>query len=191
MARFIGIACVRASSRARVHRERRPGCQLIGGEQPAKLAETILQIRERDTTIVMHNDGVVQGLSEVPFIQDVMGVLTIGTGLGSGAPTKSSVACVPRCCNADVAYGVVGSASYGRCPMPNSACRKVTPKGTTSPPTALLCACQSECDCKPPFSGLQQDDNGTELFKIRSRSVSRRVLSSKASADVHRFSQLQ
>jgi len=33
----------------------------------------------------MHNDGVVQGLAEVPFMQDVQrwGVLTIGTGLGN------------------------------------------------------------------------------------------------------------
>ncbi len=35
--------------------------------------------------IVMHNDAVVQGLSEVPFMQDVekWGVFTIGTGLGN------------------------------------------------------------------------------------------------------------
>jgi hypothetical protein len=33
----------------------------------------------------MHNDGVVQGLSEIPFMQDVerWGLLTIGTGLGN------------------------------------------------------------------------------------------------------------
>jgi hypothetical protein len=33
----------------------------------------------------MHNDGVAQGLSEAPFMQDVerWGVLTIGTGLGN------------------------------------------------------------------------------------------------------------
>jgi hypothetical protein len=33
----------------------------------------------------MHNDAVVQGLSEVPFMADVKrwGVLTIGTGLGN------------------------------------------------------------------------------------------------------------
>jgi hypothetical protein len=33
----------------------------------------------------MHNDAVVQGLSELPFMQDVRhwGVLTIGTGLGN------------------------------------------------------------------------------------------------------------
>jgi predicted NBD/HSP70 family sugar kinase len=33
----------------------------------------------------MHNDAVVQGLSEVPAMQDVekWGIFTIGTGLGS------------------------------------------------------------------------------------------------------------
>jgi hypothetical protein len=38
----------------------------------------------------MHNDGVVQGLSEVPFMQDVerWGVLTIGTGLGNARYTN-------------------------------------------------------------------------------------------------------
>jgi hypothetical protein len=35
--------------------------------------------------VVMHNDAVVQGLSELPFMQDVehWGVLTVGTGLGN------------------------------------------------------------------------------------------------------------
>ena len=34
---------------------------------------------------MLHNDAVVQGLSEVPFMTDVSvwGVLTIGTGLGN------------------------------------------------------------------------------------------------------------
>ena len=38
----------------------------------------------------MHNDAVVQGLSEVPFMQDVdhWGVLTIGTGLGNARFTS-------------------------------------------------------------------------------------------------------
>ena len=38
----------------------------------------------------MHNDAVVQGLSEVPFMQDVdhWGVLTIGTGLGNARFTN-------------------------------------------------------------------------------------------------------
>ena len=42
------------------------------------------------STILMHNDAVVQGLSEVPFMQDVKrwGVLTIGTGLGNARFTN-------------------------------------------------------------------------------------------------------
>jgi len=38
----------------------------------------------------MHNDGVAQGLSEVPFMQDIerWGVLTIGTGLGNARFTN-------------------------------------------------------------------------------------------------------
>jgi hypothetical protein len=40
--------------------------------------------------VLMHNDGVAQGLSEVPFMQDVehWGVLTIGTGLGNARFTN-------------------------------------------------------------------------------------------------------
>ena len=40
----------------------------------------------------MHNDGVVQGLSEMPFMQDYKrwGVLTIGTGLGNARFTNRS-----------------------------------------------------------------------------------------------------
>jgi hypothetical protein len=38
----------------------------------------------------MHNDAVVQGLSEIPYMQDVKrwGVLTIGTGLGNARFTN-------------------------------------------------------------------------------------------------------
>ena len=52
---------------------------------PASLVEAIPQIGDHDTAVLMHNDGVAQGLSEVPFMQDVerWGVLTIGTGLGN------------------------------------------------------------------------------------------------------------
>ena len=59
---------------------------------PASLVEAIPPIRGHDTAIVMHNDGVVQGLSEVPFMQDVKrwGVLTIGTGLGNARFTNRS-----------------------------------------------------------------------------------------------------
>ncbi|WP_375778012.1 ROK family protein [Bradyrhizobium sp. ma5] len=57
---------------------------------PASLVEAIPQIGDHDTAIVMHNDGVAQGLAEVPFMQDVTrwGVLTIGTGLGNARYTN-------------------------------------------------------------------------------------------------------
>ncbi len=52
---------------------------------PASLVEAIPMIGDHDTAVLMHNDGVAQGLSEAPFMQDVehWGVLTIGTGLGN------------------------------------------------------------------------------------------------------------
>src|SRR3954449_5736050 len=57
---------------------------------PASLVEGIPQIGDHDTAVLMHNDGVAQGLSEVPFMQDVerWGVLTIGTGLGNARFTN-------------------------------------------------------------------------------------------------------
>jgi ROK family protein len=57
---------------------------------PASLIEGIPAIGDHDTAVVMHNDGVAQGLAEVPFMQDVerWGVLTIGTGLGNARFTN-------------------------------------------------------------------------------------------------------
>ena len=57
---------------------------------PRLLCEAIPKIADHDTVVVMHNDAVVQGLSEVPFMQDVKhwGVLTIGTGLGNARFTN-------------------------------------------------------------------------------------------------------
>jgi hypothetical protein len=42
--------------------------------------------------VVVHNDAVMQGLSETPAMQDVerWGVLTIGTGLGNARFTNSA-----------------------------------------------------------------------------------------------------
>jgi predicted NBD/HSP70 family sugar kinase len=66
---------------------------------PTALREAIPEIGGHETMVVMHNDAVVQGLSEVPFMQDVKrwGVLTIGTGLGNArftnrAPKKAAAA---------------------------------------------------------------------------------------------------
>ncbi|MDB5653789.1 MAG: hypothetical protein JWQ94_1402 [Tardiphaga sp.] len=57
---------------------------------PALIAEGISEIGGHDTAVLMHNDGVAQGLSEVPFMQqfDRWGVLTIGTGLGNARFTN-------------------------------------------------------------------------------------------------------
>ncbi|MDB5566465.1 MAG: hypothetical protein JWP84_3031, partial [Tardiphaga sp.] len=57
---------------------------------PALLVEGIPEIGGHDTAVLMHNDGVAQGLSEVPFMQDFerWGVLTIGTGLGNARFTN-------------------------------------------------------------------------------------------------------
>lgn len=57
---------------------------------PLQVHEAIPKIGDDDTAIVLHNDAVVQGLSEVPFMQDVdhWGVLTIGTGLGNARFTN-------------------------------------------------------------------------------------------------------
>ena len=59
---------------------------------PAALYEMIPTIGEHETSVVLHNDAVVQGLSEIPFMQDVSrwGVLTIGTGLGNARFTNRS-----------------------------------------------------------------------------------------------------
>lgn len=60
---------------------------------PALLCEKIPKIGSHHTHVVMHNDAVVQGLSEVPFMTDVehWGVLTIGTGLGNARFTSLPV----------------------------------------------------------------------------------------------------
>ncbi|WP_046114982.1 ROK family protein [Aquincola tertiaricarbonis] len=58
---------------------------------PRRLQENIPRVGEADTVVVMHNDAVVQGLSELPFTQDVArwAVLTIGTGLGNASYTNT------------------------------------------------------------------------------------------------------
>ncbi len=59
---------------------------------PRLLCEAIPRIGEHETAVVMHNDAVVQGLSEVPSMTDVerWAVFTIGTGLGNARFTNRS-----------------------------------------------------------------------------------------------------
>ncbi|MBB4258031.1 MULTISPECIES: ROK family protein [unclassified Bradyrhizobium] len=94
LAPFIGIACpgvINADGSIEKGAQNLPGnWESSKFNLPASLIEGIPEIGEHDTAILMHNDGVVQGLSEVPFMQDVerWGVLTIGTGLGNARFTN-------------------------------------------------------------------------------------------------------
>lgn len=57
---------------------------------PGAVHKAIPKIGEFETSILMHNDAVVQGLSQVPFMRDVerWGIFTIGTGLGNARYTN-------------------------------------------------------------------------------------------------------
>jgi hypothetical protein len=75
----------------------RGGQNLPGGNWESKrfnlpecLAQAVPEIAGETPLVVMHNDAVVQGLSEIPFMQDVdrWGILTIGTGLGNARFTN-------------------------------------------------------------------------------------------------------
>jgi predicted NBD/HSP70 family sugar kinase len=52
---------------------------------PEEIRSAIPEVGGHETVVVMHNDAVLQGLSQTPDMQDVerWGVLTIGTGLGN------------------------------------------------------------------------------------------------------------
>jgi predicted NBD/HSP70 family sugar kinase len=94
LAPFIGISCpgvINADGSIAKGAQNLPGnWESSKFNLPASLAEAIPQIGDHDTAVLMHNDGVAQGLSEVPFMQDVerWGVLTIGTGLGNARFTN-------------------------------------------------------------------------------------------------------
>lgn len=94
LAPFIGIACpgvINEDGSIEKGAQNLPGnWESRKFNLPASLVAAIPQIGEHDTAVVMHNDGVVQGLSEVPFMQHVerWGVLTIGTGLGNARFTN-------------------------------------------------------------------------------------------------------
>jgi predicted NBD/HSP70 family sugar kinase len=94
LAPFIGIACpgvIKEDGSIEKGAQNLPGnWESSKFNLPANLVEAIPQIGDHDTAVLMHNDGVAQGLSEVPFMQDVTrwGVLTIGTGLGNARFTN-------------------------------------------------------------------------------------------------------
>jgi len=94
LAPFIGIACpgvIKEDGGIERGAQNLPGnWESSKFNLPVSLVEAIPTIGDHDTAVLMHNDGVVQGLSEVPFMQDVQrwGVLTIGTGLGNARFTN-------------------------------------------------------------------------------------------------------
>ena len=94
LAPFIGIGCpgvIRADGTIDRGGQNLPGnWEVKSFRLPQLLQTAIPRIGDHETLIVMHNDAVVQGLSEVPFMRDVehWGVLTIGTGLGNARFTN-------------------------------------------------------------------------------------------------------
>ncbi|RED26093.1 hypothetical protein BJ123_12845 [Rhodopseudomonas thermotolerans] len=94
LAPFIGISCpgvINADGSIEKGAQNLPGnWESSKFHLPRSLLEGIPTIGRHDTAILMHNDGVAQGLSEVPFMQEFerWGVLTIGTGLGNARFTN-------------------------------------------------------------------------------------------------------
>jgi len=89
LAPFIGIGC---PGRVRVDGAIDRGTQNLPGNWeaerfnlPLHLRQNISIIPSQETVVVVHNDAVVQGLSELPLMRDVehWAILTIGTGLGN------------------------------------------------------------------------------------------------------------
>lgn len=94
LAPFIGIGCpgeITAEGSIETGAQNLPGnWESSRFNLPAALWEAIPTIGGRETIILMHNDAVVQGLSQAPFMRDVAhwGVLTVGTGLGNARFTN-------------------------------------------------------------------------------------------------------
>jgi predicted NBD/HSP70 family sugar kinase len=94
LAPFIGIGCpgiINEDGSIKRGAQNLPGnWESKNFNLPASLREAIPTIGDHETAVIMHNDAVVQGLSEIPFMQDVehWGVLTIGTGLGNARFTN-------------------------------------------------------------------------------------------------------
>ncbi len=94
LAPFIGIAC---PGLIRKDGSISRGAQNLPGDWesphfhlPSELYKKIPMIGKTATLVLMHNDAVVQGLSELPFMRDVKrwAVMTIGTGLGNASFTN-------------------------------------------------------------------------------------------------------
>lgn len=91
---FIGIACpglIRGDGSIERGAQNLPGdWRHASFHLPRRTRENIPHIDNAKTLVLMHNDAVVQGLSELPYTLDVKSwaVLTIGTGLGNASFTN-------------------------------------------------------------------------------------------------------
>lgn len=91
LAPFVGIACpgvIREDGSIARGAQNLPGNWAADSfHLPTALRDALPVIDGHATQVLMHNDAVVQGLSEVPFMSDVKrwAVLTIGTGLGNAS----------------------------------------------------------------------------------------------------------
>jgi hypothetical protein len=89
LAPVVGIGCpglIREDGRIERGAQNLPGnWESSKFNLPKEIRETIPSIGEHETIVVMHNDAVVQGLSELPYVTAYKrwGLLTIGTGLGN------------------------------------------------------------------------------------------------------------
>jgi len=94
LAPFIGIACpglIRKDGSIARGAQNLPGdWESDNFHLPSELVKRLPEIAGQPTMALMHNDAVVQGLSELPFMRDVKhwAVLTIGTGLGNASFTN-------------------------------------------------------------------------------------------------------
>ncbi len=97
LAPFIGIGCpglIRTDGSIEKGGQNLPGdWQHKSFNLACRLQAALPTISGHDTAVLMHNDAVVQGLSEVPFMRDVArwGIMTIGTGLGNARFTNRGV----------------------------------------------------------------------------------------------------
>ncbi|MDM0013846.1 ROK family protein [Variovorax sp. J22P168] len=95
LAPFVGIACpglIRKDGSIARGAQNLPGdWESENFHLPSELCKRLPTIRGEQTVALMHNDAVVQGLSELPFMRDVKhwAVLTIGTGLGNASYTNT------------------------------------------------------------------------------------------------------
>lgn len=102
VAPFVAVGCpglIRSDGRIERGGQNLPGdWEEKGFSLPRGIRAALPMVGGHETMAVMHNDAVVQGLSEAPFMRDVerWGVLTIGTGLGNARFTNRAKPDNPR-----------------------------------------------------------------------------------------------